>query len=174
MDLAIMPECFIDTNLTETISPPAGRGYNHQKGWSSVIGQMKGKRSEDFAVGIIDKDKKSTDYINEFALLQSYNEQLELYKHTNKHHYIIYIIPAIEKFMLKCADEVGVSLAEFDINFETLKELTSITKSEDTKKDPKFKCLFRELLLRQAGAIVKLARWIDYLKSNNYHYLIHN
>jgi len=29
MDLAIIPECYIDTNLVETLVPPVGKGYNH-------------------------------------------------------------------------------------------------------------------------------------------------
>jgi hypothetical protein len=168
MDLSIIPECFIDTNLVETIAPPIGKGYNHQKGWPNVVGHMQGKLNDSFALGIIDKDKRTTDYIHEFTLLQSFNGQLELYKHNVKHHYIIYIIPASEKFMMQCAAEVGLDLSEFEIKFETLKELTDITKSVDSKKDQRFKSLFRELKHRGAISIIKLSVWVEYLKSNNY------
>ena len=161
-------ECYIDTNLVETIAPPAGKGYNHQKGWSSVVEHMKGKLNDDFALGIIDKDKRSTDYINEFILLQSFNGQLELYKHRAKHHYIIYIIPASERWMLACADELGLNLSDFEINYGPFKELTDITKSIDSKREQRFKSLFRELKQRGARSVIKLSTWIEYLRINNY------
>ena len=54
VDLCIIPECYVDTNLTETIVPPK-LGYNHQKGCGTVSNRMKGKLANAFAVGIIDK-----------------------------------------------------------------------------------------------------------------------
>ena len=52
---SLIPECYIDTNLIETIS---FKGCNHQKSCSMVANTMKKKYAERFAVGIIDKDKK--------------------------------------------------------------------------------------------------------------------
>ena len=42
MDLAIIPECFVDTNLIETLIPPISQ-YNHQKGCGTVTKVMKEK-----------------------------------------------------------------------------------------------------------------------------------
>ena len=51
VDLSIIPECYIDTNLIETIVPTA-KGYNHQKGAGTVAKLMQGKLNDKFAVGI--------------------------------------------------------------------------------------------------------------------------
>ncbi len=61
-DLSILPECYVDTNLLETLVPPH-KGYNHQKGCGTVVQRMQGKLQDCFAVGILDKDKKITPYL---------------------------------------------------------------------------------------------------------------
>ena len=55
-ELYIIPECYVDTNLLETLVPTA-KGYNHQKGCNNVVKVMKEKLADEFAVGIVDKDK---------------------------------------------------------------------------------------------------------------------
>ena len=67
IDLSIIPECYIDTNLIETIVPTV-RGYNHQKGAGTVTKLMQGKLNDKFAVGIVDRDKKQLKYVEEFDL----------------------------------------------------------------------------------------------------------
>ncbi len=41
MDLSVLPECYVDTCLIETIVPP-DKHYNHQKGTGTVAKKMKG------------------------------------------------------------------------------------------------------------------------------------
>ena len=41
-ELYIIPECYVDTNLIETLVPTA-KGYNHQKGCNNVVKVMKEK-----------------------------------------------------------------------------------------------------------------------------------
>jgi hypothetical protein len=49
MDKSIMPECFADTLLIETLVP-SETGYNHQMGCFKVEGEMKfGKLKDRFA-----------------------------------------------------------------------------------------------------------------------------
>ncbi len=55
-DLFIIPECYIDTNLVETLI--ATEGCNHQKGCNTVVNTMKRRFGDKFAVGIIDHDKR--------------------------------------------------------------------------------------------------------------------
>ncbi|MBO9634595.1 MAG: hypothetical protein J7578_15890, partial [Chitinophagaceae bacterium] len=108
MDLNILPECFVDTNLIETLVPPV-RGYNHQMGCGTVSRKMQKNLSDSFALGIIDKDKKELDYLKEFDEVVV-RGSLCLHKHKKKHHYIIQIQPAIERFMIHCAQCCGISL----------------------------------------------------------------
>lgn len=60
----IIPECYVDTNLIETLIK--AQGCNHQKGCNQVCKVMKEKFAERFAVGIIDADKRQPSYLAEF------------------------------------------------------------------------------------------------------------
>jgi len=88
---------------------------NHQKGCNTVVNTMKGKILKDgFAVGVIDSDKRKPSYVNEFTEI-AHTEHLSLLKHTNKAHYLIMVSPAMDKFILDCAEEEMVDLSEYDL-----------------------------------------------------------
>ena len=78
--LSIIPECYIDTCLTETITSCFNQ-FNHQKGCNTVCRVMQEKFDNSFALGIIDKDKKEVPYLQEFDLIAS-NDSLFVYKQT--------------------------------------------------------------------------------------------
>ena len=165
-DLSIIPECYIDTNLLETIVPPATKGYNHQKGAGTVTKLMQGKLTDEFAVGIVDKDKKQLKYVEEFNLKIDIGD-LVLYQHKTKHHYLIFINPAIEAWIINNAKTVGISLSDFGLPTD-LKELTKVTKKITSKNNQVFKKLFRELKRKRAKNVIILAEWIEYFKRNPY------
>jgi hypothetical protein len=166
MDLAIIPECYVDTSLIESIAPPRQGGYNHQKGCGTVAEVMKERFSDAFALGIVDKDKRTIDYLHEFVIVCNI-DSLTLHKHKTRHHYIIQIDPAIERFILKSAQTAGISLRDFGLP-DDLSSLTKISKTVNSKKDIKFKSLFRALIESQSSEIIRLSSWIRYLKENNY------
>lgn len=113
MDLSILPECYVDTNLIETLVPPH-KGYNHQMGCGTVAKKMKEYFDNGFAFGIIDKDKKELDYLREFTeIIVSGN--LRLHKHRTKNHYMIQIHPAIERFLLENAALADISLLDYNL-----------------------------------------------------------
>ena len=164
--LSIIPECYIDTCLTETITSCFNQ-FNHQKGCNSVCKVMQEKFGNSFALGIIDKDKKEVPYLQEFNLVAS-SDSLYVYKHTSKHHYIIQITPAIESFFLKAVNEMGINLALYGLSSE-MKELTRITKQVSDKNEAVFKTfkrLFRDL--SDAPEMVRLANLIQYLGENRH------
>ncbi len=165
MDLHIIPECFVDTNLIETLVH-TGRGFNHQKGCGTVAKVMKEKFADDFAVGIIDKDKQQLDYLNEFDEVHSYGT-LTLHKHKTRHHYIVQIFPAIERFILAAAEDSQLSLADYDLPLD-FNELKKTSKSVNSKYDKRFKQLFKDVLSAGNQEFVTLSNWIAYLKDNNY------
>ncbi|WP_185218100.1 hypothetical protein [Sphingobacterium mizutaii] len=165
MDLHIIPECFVDTNLIETLVP-TGSGFNHQKGCGTVAKVMKEKFADNFAVGIIDKDKQQLDYLNEFDEVHSYGT-LTLHKHKTRHHYIVQIFPAIERFILVAAEDCQISLDNYDLPLD-FNELKKTSKSVNSKYDKKFKQLFKDLLSAGNQEFITLSNWITYLKDNNY------
>lgn len=164
-DLAIIPECYVDTNLIETLVPTK-QGYNHQKGCGTVSSRMRKQLRDAFALGIIDKDKKDIDYLKEFDEVCPFGS-LTLHKHKQKHHYIIQIAPAIERFLMKAAADSGISLNYFGLpeDFEELKHAAKNTKS---KNDDRFKSLFKALRKEGNADILKLQVWVAYLKEKRY------
>lgn len=165
MDLSIIPECYVDTNLIETLVPTK-KGYNHQKGCGTVTSLMKGKFRDGFAVGVIDKDKRQVDYLNEFTLVHQF-ENLLLHKHDQRHHYIIQINPALERFLMSGAESVNITLSDFDLPTD-IDRLKKISKSISSKEDPRFKKLIRSIINAGAPEFSKLALWVGYLKDKNY------
>jgi hypothetical protein len=165
MDDAVLPECYVDTCLIETLVPPATH-YNHQKGSGTVAKKMKNFFGDRFALGVIDKDRKELYYLKEFALVIS-KHNLELYKHNTKHHYIILINPAIETFILTNATAAGISVAAFDLP-ENIDAFKKETKTVNSKKDPRFRRLFKALVKAKLEEVELLVTWISYLKEENY------
>jgi hypothetical protein len=168
LDYLVIPECYADTTFIETIVPPDNqRGYNHQMGCNKVANKMQSDLKDDFALGIIDKDKRSVRYLDEFSLIAN-KQSLFLYKHPNKHHYIIQIYPAIERFILESCSEVDIDLSDYGLTND-LEGLKQKTKKQTSKKDPQLIKLFKELKNRNAEQVVTLSKWINYLKENNFH-----
>ena len=64
-DLYFVPECYVDTNLIESLLETDG--VNHQMGCNNVAKAMEsGVLKESFAVGIIDSDKRKLAYAEYF------------------------------------------------------------------------------------------------------------
>jgi len=167
VNYAIIPECYADTNLVETITN-SFNSFNHQKSCNEVSRTMQSPRLIDsFALGIIDKDKRAIKYLETFELIVQ-SDNLLLFKHPEKHHYIIQIDPAIERFILNSAEEIGIELKEFGLP-ENLDELRKITKRQTSRNNPSLRNLFNELKKQNASQIVTLSKWISYLKENTFH-----
>lgn len=165
-----MPECYADTLLIETLVPTKS-GYNHQHSCFQVEREMRfGKLKDQFAVGIIDKDKEAIKYLNEFEEIGKVTGSLILWKHKKdeKHHYIIQICPALEKWILEICEAEAIDIAEFGLSSD-LKELTQKTKSRSSMENQQLKDLFRNISLKDGNlSVQKLKGWVKYLKEKNY------
>lgn len=126
-ELYIISECYVDTNLLETLVPTS-KGYNHQKGCNNVVKTMQAKL-------------------------------------TKKAHYLIMISPAVDSFILKCAEEKAIEIEQYGFSSD-LKSFTEQTKKVSSKEDATFKKLFQEL--KKADEAVVLRRVLEYLKVNKY------
>ena len=166
MDKNIITECFVDTCLVESLVVTTV-GYNHQKGCNNVVKVMQGKLADKFALGIVDKDKRSLEYLEEFEEKERFNEELYLYKHKTKPHYIIQIAPAVEEFILKNAQTCNITLATYGLP-TVLNQFIDETKTIKVKGDARFLQLFAEFKRRNVESITKLTGWIEYLKTNPY------
>ncbi len=158
----IIPECYIDTNLVETLV--CFGGCNHQKGCNQVAKIMQEKFADRFAVGMIDADKRRPGYLKEFRTIAS-SEHIEVLRHASRPHFIILIHPAADGFILACAKVAEIDMSDYQLS-PTLKEFTAQTKNVMSNKDPRFKRLFKAM--EQAGEIRLLKSLLSYLVSTNY------
>lgn len=158
----IIPECYIDTNLVETLV--CHGGCNHQKGCNQVARIMQDKFGERFAVGIIDADKRTPGYLKEFREIAS-SAHIKLLRHNVRPHFFIVVSPAADGFILACAGESKVNMADFGLP-SALKEFTAETKNVMSSRDPRFKGLFRELAAQ--GEIRLMKSVITYLVRKTY------
>lgn len=162
-DLFFVPECYVDTNLVESLLKTDG--VNHQKGCNTVVNTMRSKVLNDrFAVGIIDSDKRKPSYVKEFIEIAQ-TRHLSLLKHTNKPHYLIIVSPAMDQFILDCSEEQGIDMREYDLPSDIV-AFKEQTKSVSTKNDVRFKRLFKKM--RDNTEIKILGDVLNYLKSNQY------
>ncbi len=169
MDQHIIPECYIDTHLVKTLEPPTKR-YNHQHGCSNVEKAIK-RLTGDFALGIVDKDKKALKYLDECQPVCEHIGSLQLLKHKNEHHYLILIKPAMKRWILNTASDANVSITNFGLPSE-LEKLCYLTKTAKSDRDDpnvqKFGQLFKALRHANPPAVAILTFRISYLKANPY------
>jgi hypothetical protein len=162
----IIPECYIDSCLTEVLLVADRNHVNHQKGNGTVVGEMKSKFENDFCVGVIDEDGKKLDYLEEFRMLTEGN-YLKLWKHQTKNHYMIQLRPVMEKWIITICDEFGIDLRSFGLP-DKWGDLVRISKSVTSKRDQRFVRLFKEMKRREIKPILKLQDWLKYLNENKY------
>lgn len=158
----IIPECYIDTNLVETLVCTGG--CNHQKGCNQVAKVMQEKFADRFAVGIIDADKRRPGYLNEFREVAT-SKHLKLFRHSTRAHFIILVHPAADGFILSCAEEAQISMTDFELS-PVLKEFTVQTKNVMSNKDVRFKRLFKSM--KDVREMKLLESLLTYLVSKTY------
>ena len=162
-DWHVVPECYIDTNLTEFLLKSSG--VNHKRGCNEVAKSMaESSLKERFSIGVIDNDKRQPSYVNEFVEI-AHTDHISLLKHKERPHYFVRISPAMDGFILDCANELGVNLKDYGLP-STLEELTKVTKDVKAKTDTRFKELFKSL--KTSEEMTKLRSALIYLNDNQY------
>lgn len=169
MEKSILTECFADTLLYQTLVPTKV-GYNHKHGCFNVEAAMQsGELKDEFAVGIIDKDKKKIKYLDDFETIDKVDDDLILWKHNTKLHFIIQICPALEKWILNTCQAMRIDLKVFQLPTE-LRGLMEYTKSRKSVEDVNLKRLFKEIGKgMEFESVRKLKSWVTLLKATNYH-----
>ena len=157
----VVPECYVDTNLINIL---LNKDCNHQKGCATVCKTLDAKLADQFAIAIIDKDKKEPKAVEQFVKIGE-SEHLVVSKHQTRHHYLIQIKPAIESFILDAAEELGINLSDYGLKTE-LEELRIISKTITAKKDDRFASLF--YVLRSASHMQCLSKILEYLLNEKY------
>jgi len=165
LELYILTECYVDTLIVKTISPPKKR-YNHQKSCNNVLKTMREEFENKAALGIIDNDKKASKF-EDFSLLKKHNEKLAIFKHKSKPHYVVKIGKAVEDFILINAEKCNIELSEYHLPSD-LEGLKKITKQANSLKNTDLKRLFSAIKQNGNSDFNKLAIWIELFKENPY------
>lgn len=160
--LQILPECYVDTNLVQVIMQI--KGVNHQNSCGQVTNVLQQQFKDRFAVGIIDNDKRQSDYSKE-SIVIARSKELTLCKHKDSHHYLVKINNIMERFIINCAKEQGVDLNQYDIPSD-LEGLKKITKTKDSLNNPKLQIAFKAI--SHSNEMVLLKEVLEYLNSNRY------
>jgi len=163
-----MPECYLDTNLVEVLLDKPN-SVNHTKGNSSVAAKMKNRKFKDnFAVGILDDDKRKLREIEECDKIERlWRAGLKLFHNKPKQHYFILIVPAVEMWILNECEKAKIDLSTYNlpVNLRDMKSLKGFAQRNDIN----FKKLFREMLMNEnCDEIIELKRWLLFFKENNY------
>lgn len=156
----VIPECYIDTNLIEFL---LNAKVNHQHCCNNVVKTLNNKKDE-FAIGIIDNDKRAVAYIKDCEKIREIN-RLNFFKHRARNQYLITIFPAADRFIFNIANEEGVNLSDFDLPTE-FEDFLEETKTETSNKDQRFKKLFKEI--KNHKEISLLQKVLTYLCENKY------
>lgn len=166
MNNNFVPECYFDTVLVKTILKV--KRVNHQKGCPNVVKEITESKDlkDDFAVGIIDRDKRELDYIRDHCEEQLKMNNSVLLKHKTKQHYFIQLTPAIERWLLAAATEGNVDLASFGLSYD-LNQLRKRTKTMFAEENQDLKSLCKALRKSNGASIATLSSWLKYLYTNN-------
>lgn len=163
----IMPECYIDTTLVESL---LDADVNHKHNCNEVAKEMqKGKYKNEFAVGIIDNDKRKLSYIEDGFVKIGQTENLTFLKHRNKHQYIIKVgkeHKAMETFIKANVDALGMKMEDFGLPSDLAKLIEQTKDSVSTQKDPRILKLCKTM--RQSPEVAKLKDVLEYLAANKY------
>ena len=157
----VVPECYVDTNIISTL---IGAEVNHQKGCNNVANTLNSKMQNQFAIGIIDKDKRTPGYLDQFQCIAR-RSHVELYKHPLRPHYFIVVLKAIETLLLENAKELGLDMKVYGLT-SNIDELKKLTKKCESNKDPRFSRLATDL--RISPEIKALEDSIKYMITRKY------
>lgn len=158
----ILPECYVDTNLVNTLTDGT---CNHKKGCATVCKSLDNEFADKFAVAVIDKDKREPKQVSQFSVLAE-NYGIVVRKHQQRPHFLIEINPAIEVFILNAVNELHISLSAYGLP-ENVNALKKLTKSVNAKESQVFTRLFRDL--HTASNISRLNKVLNYLIEKQYH-----
>lgn len=159
----VLPECYVDTNLIQYLMHGT---VNHQHNCNKVVGTLKEKFSDRFAVGIIDKDKVQVGYLKECDLVIS-SEHLQVLKHRIFPHIIITVSPAMDAFLLDCAKEQGVQPEHFKLSSD-LKKFICRSKKITSNKDEDLKSLI--IAIKDNKEMKSLGMTLRYLQEKKYNF----
>lgn len=164
--LNVFPECYIDTNLVGFILG----GYVKHKSTCNEVAKAVNKSNE-FAIGIIDADKRMATLDSGFEKYDNgceadgENVHITMYIHSDRKRFMFTVKPAMDKFLLDAAKQLGVNLKDAGYP-STLEAFKKETKRIQAAEDPKLRNLFAMILDNEE--LQRLRNTLKYLMKKQY------
>lgn len=141
----IFPECNVDTNLVGYILG----GYPKHKSTCNEVTKAV-NMSDEFAVGIIDADKRPATMDAGFIRYEQpediidKHKHLTMYIHQDNKRYMFTVSPAMDKFIWDLVREMSVNIKEFGYK-STFEAFKKETKKIQAATDPTLRNLFQKI-----------------------------
>lgn len=141
----VFPECNVDTNLVSYILG----GYPKHKSTCNEVTKAV-NLSDEFAVGIIDADKRPATMDVGFVRYEQpwdivdKHKHLTMYIHQDKKRYMFTVTPAMDKFIWDLVREMSIDLKKFGYK-GTFKAFRRETKKIQAATAPALRNLFQEI-----------------------------
>jgi hypothetical protein len=120
--LNIVCEGEVDTRVIEILSNSSKCSNGHGKG--GVANALKSRLVNVPAFGIIDEDRSKgvePKYFADFIQIAG-DYSLQLFKHSSRQHFLVKVVPAIERWLIRSAEEANIALHDYGFSAD-LKEL---------------------------------------------------
>lgn len=159
----VFPECNVDTNLIGCL---LGCDAKHKSSCNEVVKAV--NLSDDFAIGIIDADKKMATLDAGFDLHVANNEanhHLALYIHSDGKRFMFTVKPAMDKFILDAAKWKGIQVTDYGYPND-LKGFTKRTKRIQASKDAQLRKLINDV--KDYPEMLRFRNTLKYLVNNKY------
>ena len=162
----VYPECNVDTNLVGYILG----GYVKHKSTCNEVAKALNKSNE-FAIGIIDADKRMATLDVGFKKYDNGYEadgekvHLTMYIHSDGKRFMFTVKPAMDKFLLDAAKQLGIDLkaAGYPSTLEAFKKETKRIQAAD---DSKLRNLFA--MIRDNEELQRFRNTLKYLMKKQY------
>ena len=162
----VFPECNVDTNLVGYILG----GYVKHKSTCNEVAKAVNKSNE-FAIGIIDADKRMATLDSGFEKydngceVDGENVHITMYIHSDRKRFMFTVKPAMDKFLLDAAKQLGINLRDAGYP-STLEAFKKETKRIQAAKDPKLRNLFA--MIHDYEELQRFRNTLKYLMNKQY------
>lgn len=155
----IFVECFADHLLFSQLKVEHDEIHS---GIGEVGNRMKSKRMQGKkCLGIIDNDKRQSDYFKyDFEKREESENLIFLKHHEEERHYLLKIKPAVEGFILTCAMEAEISPSKYRLP-TTIPALKSLTRKKEILKNRQFIDFVHQIITREKDGIKQLKDYIN-------------
>jgi hypothetical protein len=152
----VLPECEGDTTLVNFL---LDQNTNHQKSIFKVEKSLMNCSSKKLGIGVVDNEKREPPYFSNFKVQkEAYGLKMKHYPNTRQ--YLIVVNPAMEKWLIHCADHLNKINPKFErfTKFDTLRRLT---KRQAVQQDKDFKDFLNTLWQQEVKPIITLQEWLE-------------